>query len=190
MIGIGSVHTITFAPGEYGELLEHARRKLSGRYLPGEEAERKAYGLLGGRQRGDVLDGLDVTHVFPLRGNLRSEPQFRPTVDRLMAEVAVPSETPMERRGWVAHPDEIRSAEQTCDSTGSMIFGSYHMHRVPWSHDPARDTCTELDTRLADGSGLWMLILSMVDPQRPVLRAFFEGRNEHEATVRTGRAGG
>jgi hypothetical protein len=89
----------------------------------------------------------------------------------------------MQRRGWVAHPDEIRSAELACDAAGATIFGSYHMHRVAWSHDPIRDTCTELDTRLAEGSGLWMLILSMVDPERPVLRAFFEGRNDHEAAV-------
>lgn len=187
MIGIGSVSSIALSPRDYSELLGHARRKLRGEYLPGEEAEPKAYGLLGGRRREDCLE---VTHIFPLRGNLRSEPQFRPAVDRLMAEVAVPSETPMERRGWVAHPDEIRGAEEACDSTGSMVFGSYHMHRVPWSHDPVRDTCTELDTRLAEGSGLWMLILSMVDPDRPVLRAFFEGRNEHEATVCNRLAGG
>lgn len=187
MIEIGSVRTITFAPAEYGELLGHARRKLSGAYLPGEEAAPKAYGLLGARWQRDCLE---VTNVFALRGNQRSEPQFRTAVDGLMAEVAVPSETPMEQRGWVAHPDEVRSAEQACDATGAMIFGSYHMHRVPWSHDPIRDTCTELDTRLAEDSGLWMLILSMVEPDRPVLRAFFEGRNEHEATVRTGRADG
>lgn len=186
MTGLGSVRSIVFAACEYDELLGHARRKLRGEYLPGEEPERKAYGLLGGRQREDRLE---VTHIFPLRGNLRSEPQFRPTVDRLMAEVAVPSETPMARRGWVAHPDEIRNAEEACDTAGAMIFGSYHMHRVPWSHDRVRDTCTELDTRLAEGSGLWMLILSMIDPDRPVLRAFFEGRNDHEATVRTGCAG-
>lgn len=183
MIGLDSVRTIAFASPEYGELLGHAQRKLRGEYVPGEEAAPKAYGLLGGRQREGCLE---VTHVFPLRANLRSEPQFRPAVDRLMAEFAVPSETPTERRGWVAHPDEVRSAEEACDSVGAMIFGSYHMHRVPWSHDPVRDTCTELDTRLAEGSGLWMLILSMVDAERPVLRAFFEGRNEHEATVHVG----
>lgn len=186
MTSLGSVRTIKFAPREYGELLGHARRKLRGEYLPDEEAEPKAYGLLGGRQRQTCMH---ITHVFPLRGNLRSEPQFKPTVDRLMAEVAVPSETPMTRRGWVAHPDEIRRAEDACDSIGGVVFGSYHMHRVPWSHDPDRDTCTELDTRLAEGSGLWMLILSMVDPEHPVLRAFFEGRNDHEARVCADGAG-
>ncbi len=65
-----------------------------------------------------------------------------------------------------------------------MLFGAYHMHRVAWSHDPRRDTCTELDQCLARDSGLWTFILSMVEPERPVLRAFFEGDNDREATVR------
>ncbi len=186
MIGLDRVATIVFAPPDYDTLLEHVRRKLRGEYLTGEEAERKAYGLLGGRQRETCLD---VTNVFPLQRSLRSEPQFKPSVDRLMAEFAVPSETPMERRGWVAHPDEVRNAEQVCDDAGDVVFGSYHMHRVPWSHDTLRDTCTELDSRLGENSGMWMLILSMVDPQHPVLRAFFEGRNDREARVLTGGSG-
>ncbi len=57
-------------------------------------------------------------------------------------------------------------------------------HRPPSRDDPLRDTCTELDGKLAEGSGLWMFILWMVDPERPVLRAFFEGCNDREATVR------
>ena len=183
MTGLEGVRTIVVAPREYGEILQHAERKLRGDYFQNEETERKAYGLVGGRQR----DGhIEVTHVFPLRLNLRSDPQYKPTMDQLMAETAIPSETPLSRRGWVAHPDEIRAAEQACDESDSMILGSYHMHRVAWLHDRLRDTCTELDTRLAEGSGLWMLILSMVDPGRPVLRAFFEGRNDHEAQVRIG----
>lgn len=187
MSGLHEIREIVFPRRRYNELLGHALRKLRGEYLPDEEAGPKAYGLLGGRQQGSSLT---VTHVLPLRRNLRSEPRYKPFVDRLMAEVAVPSETPMDRRGWVADPGEVLAAEQACDSCGAGVFGSYHMHRVPWSHDPRRDTCTELDTQLAGGSGLWMLILSVVDPERPVLRAFFEGRNDHEALVCTGTPSG
>lgn len=183
MIGLGAVHTIVFVRREYDELLTHARRKLRGAYLPEEETERKAYGLVAGRHKEGHIE---VTHVFPLRRNLRSDPQYKPAMDRLMAEAAIPSETPLARRGWVAHPDEVRGVEHACDESGSVVLGSYHMHRVAWPHDPRRDTCTVLDTRLAESSGLWMLILSMVDPDRPVLRAFFEGRNDHEAQVRIG----
>ena len=166
-------------------IVGHARRKLAGEYLPDEEAAPKAYGLVGGCRHGQVIE---VTHVFPLSGNLRSDERYKASVDQLMDEVAVPSQTPFAARGWVAPPEEVRSAEQACDESGSMVFASYHMHRVPWDHDSRRDTCTELDARLGDGSGLWMLILSMVNPQRPLLRAFFEGRNDHEAPVHLGSA--
>ena len=57
------------------------------------------------------------------------------------------------------------------------------MHRVPWGDIPRRDTCTALDTALARESGLWAFILSMVDPERPVLRAFFEGDNCREGRI-------
>lgn len=178
---LDAVRTITFPPQPRDRVVEHARRKLRGEYLPEEETAKKSYGLLGGRVQGsDVL----VTHAFPLRRNLRWSPQLQPYIDEVMDEVAVASETPFQRRGWVTDPREVRAAEQTCDAAGSTLFGSYHMHRVAWSHDPVRDTCTQLDRRLAEGSGLWCLILSMVDPQRPVLRAFYEGRNEQEALVR------
>lgn len=181
MTGLGQVGEIVFPAAVYGRLLAHARRKLRGEHLPGEETERKAYGLVGGCQRGRRID---VTHVFPLRRNLRYEPRYKAYVDRLMDEVGHSSETPFERRGWVADPGEVLRAEEVCGAGGGLVFGGYHMHRVPWSHDPRREECTELDTRLAERSGLWMLILSMVDPDHPLLRAFFEGRNDHEAAVR------
>ena len=36
---------------------------------------------------------------------------------------------------------------------------------------------------LARGSGLWAFILSMLEPEQPVLRAFFEGDNHREARI-------
>lgn len=181
MIALDGTREFVVAADLYGQVVEHARRKLRREYRADEEPERKAYGLVGGR-----LDGtrVTVTDVFPLRRNLRYAPSYKPYIDRLMREVGVPSETPFERRGWVADPAEVLAAEQACDARGALVCGGYHMHRMPWPHDPARDTCTLLDTRLAEDSGLWVLILSMVDPRRPVLRAFFEGRNDREARVR------
>ncbi len=165
----------------YTQIVEHGSRKLSGHYLPDEEQAPKAYGLLGGRP-GDGK--LELTRVFPLRRNLRQAPLYKSYVDELMDEVAVPSQTSLDKRGWVTDPAEVLAAERECDSCASVLIGSYHMHRVAWEHDPDRDCCTELDTRLADGSNLWMLILSMVRPERPLLRAFFEGHNDLEAPVR------
>ena len=172
---------LTFPHVLHAALVDHGRRKLEGRWSEGEEQAPKAYGLVGGR-----IDGprVEVTHVLPLRNNLRERPDQKADVDRLMAEVAVPSETPMDRRGWVADPREVMAAERTCDEAGSTLFGAYHMHRVPWPDDPLRDTCTALDRCLAEGSGLWTLILSLVDPGQPRLRAFFEGDNHIEAAIR------
>lgn len=84
----------------------------------------------------------------------------------------------------MADPKEVLQAQRACDRAGAVLFGNYHMHRVPWPHDPGRDTCTDLDTQLAAGSGLWAFIVSMVDPDEPRVRAFFEADNGREATVR------
>lgn len=182
IVGLEDVREILFPPHAYERLLQHGRRKLRADYLPGEETERKAYGLLGGRLSGTRIE---VTRVFPLQRNLRYMQRYRGFVDAMMESYAVSSETPFDRRGWIADPREVMEAEQDCQAHGALVFGTYHMHRVPWDDDPFRDTCTELDTRLAEDSGLWMLILSMVDPERPILRAFFEGRNQHEAATVT-----
>ena len=167
----------------YARLVDHGRRKLGGLWVEGEEQAPKAYGLVGGRLSGPRVE---LTHVFPLRNNLRSRPDLKGHVDRLMAEMAVPSETPADRRGWVADPREVMAADRACEGAGSTLFGAYHMHRVPWPDDPLRDACTDLDRGLAEGSGLWALILSLVDPERPRLRAFFEGSNDREAVIRVG----
>lgn len=175
-----AISEVTFPPALYAALLDHARRKLAGDWLPGEEQAPKAYGLVGGRIAGGRAF---VTQVVPLQHNLRDRDDVKGEVDRLMDELAVPSETPLDRRGWVADPREVLAAERRCEAEGSVLFGAYHMHRVAWSHDPRRDTCTALDRALARDSGLWAFILSMVDPGRPVLRAFFEGDNDREAVV-------
>ncbi|MDP8928846.1 MAG: hypothetical protein M3O70_09795 [Actinomycetota bacterium] len=179
-VGLENVREIIFPRHAYERLLQHGRRKLRAEYLPGEETERKAYGLLGGRLS---RPRIEVTRVFPLRRNLRYTQRYKGFVDEIMERYAVPSDTPFERRGWIADPREVMEAERACQAHGGLLFGTYHMHRVPWGDDPFRDTCTELDARLAEDSGLWMLILSMVDPERPILRAFFEGRNHHEAAI-------
>jgi len=165
----------------YAKLVDHGRRKLSGRWIASEEQAPKAYGLMGGRLRDRTAT---VTHVIPLINNLRDRPDLKVEVDRLMDSVAFPSETPMERRGWVADPRELLVAERHCDAEGAVLFGAYHMHRIPWPHDPRRDTCTAIDTALAEGSGMWSFILSMVSPTQPRLRAFFEGDNDREAPIR------
>ncbi|HEX2063981.1 MAG TPA: hypothetical protein VHE80_06135 [Acidimicrobiales bacterium] len=177
---LAAITDIVFPALLHDAVLQHGRRKLAGRWEPGEEQAPKAYGLVGGRRDGTTVT---VTLVVPLRNNLRDRGHFKAAMEGLVQQLAVPSETPLDRRGWVADPREVLAAERRCEATGSVLFGAYHMHRVAWSHDPRRDTCTDLDAALAAGSGLWAFILSMVDPERPVLRAFFEGDNEQEAEI-------
>lgn len=172
----------------FEQLVGHAERKLRGEYQDDEVPEKKAYGLIGGHWRGA---GIEIVHVVPLRQNLRWSAGVKDYMDGLVQDMAVRSETPLERRGWVTDPAEVRAAEEDFDRAGAMLVGSYHMHRVPWEQDPWRDRCTDLDRQLAAGSGLWVFILSMVAPEQPILRAFFEGSNAHEATLRwDGAAGG
>lgn len=175
------VEDVVFPAHLYEALVAHARRKLSRRYVEGEEQAPKAYGLVGGRL---VHGHGEVTHVVPLLRNQRDEPHLKPVLDQVMDDLAIPSETPLSGRGWATDPRELLAADLAFDAAGSMLLGGYHMHRVPWQHDPLRDTCTEVDRDLGRGSGLLMFILSMVDPDRPVLRAYFEGDNDDERPVR------
>lgn len=181
MVDNHSVEVIMLPEALWRQIFDHGARKLRAEYRPDEEPPPKAYGLVGGRRLSATR--LRVSHVFPLIRNLRYEPHLREEIDRLVQELAVASETPLDRRGWVADPLEVRAAERACDDSGSVLLGSYHMHRVPWPSDRWRDTPTALDTRLAEASGMWSLILSMVDPGRPRLRAFFEGHIDREAKV-------
>lgn len=183
MNALEDVEEVYLGASHYRSLVGHGLRKLRGKYRPDETPERKAYGLLAGRLR----DGrIDTTHLFCLARNARFEPAYRREMDELMTSLAVPSETPLERRGWLTDPQELLDAQRQCEAANAVIFASYHMHRVSWPHDPLRDTCTAIDTALAEGRGLWVVILSLVDPQRPILRAFFEGDNNREARVVVG----
>lgn len=162
------------------EVVGHAARKLRGEYREDESPEPQAFGLLAGVPRGGALRG---TATFALRRNLRADPRRGREVDSVVRELATDSRTPIERRGWVAAPEELIAAEDHCDRAGLTVFAAYHMHKVPWDHDPLRDRPTALDTALGEGQGLWMLIVSMVDPDRPRLRAFWEGRPEAEVPL-------
>lgn len=162
-------------------MLEHCRRKLAGSYLPGEDRNRKAFGLLAGTRS---PGGLVVSRCFPLLANARHHDCHRDYMNRMMDEHAIPSETPLAKRGWVADPEELAGVVKTCRQDNLLLLGSYHMHRVAWEHDRLRDTPTSLDTILGRDSRLIMLIVSMVDPDQPRIRAFDEGKIEREYPIR------
>ena len=104
-------------------------------------------------------------------------------MDAMMAAHAIPSETPLAERGWVADPAELAAALRSCRELDLRLIGSYHMHRVAWPDDPRRDTPTALDTVLGRNSRLVMFIMAMVDPARPRLRAFADGDAAQEIPI-------
>lgn len=179
--GVDAPREILFPRPLYASMISHAARKIEGHYLEDETPERKAFGLLAGRRRGDTWE---VRGVIPLMANLRHDPLRKSDMDEIVDRHAIPSETPNENRGWIAAGREILAAEAFCDDEGWILFGHYHTHRVRWPDDPARDSCTVLDRVLAEGTGTWMFIVSVVDLNRPRVRAFYEGDNEKEAMIR------
>ncbi|WP_315284721.1 hypothetical protein, partial [Fusobacterium hwasookii] len=87
----------------YDKMLEHCYRKLEKKYYDYELQEQKAYGLLSG----EVLDDESVLikNIYPLYKNGRYEDKER--MDKKMKEFAIPSETPLEKRGWVVDNKEM-----------------------------------------------------------------------------------
>lgn len=165
----------------YTSIIAHAVRKFTDHYLDGETPEHKAFGMLAGHQTGGRMR---TSGVFPLLVNLRHDPSYRTDMNGIVENHAIASQTPMDRRGWIADGRELMAIERICDATGAVVFGNYHTHRVAWPHDPLRDTCTELDKVLAGDSGQWTFILSVVDLHCPRLRAFYEGDNAREAPIK------
>jgi len=167
-------------PGENRRIiLEHCRQALDD-YQNGRTEGCKAFGLLCG----EVSDGIiTVAECFPLEKNVRSQSPYKEQLDKIMEEHAIPSVTPLERRGWVADPAELFARIRECRRNQHVLLGTYHMHRVGWEHDRTRDKPTVLDAVLARESGLLMFIVSMVDPAKPVIRAFYEGITVQEVPI-------
>jgi len=145
-----------------------------------EMQEPKAFGLLGG-----IIEErhIIISHAQPLLRNARQRDCNKQFMDGTMGMHAIPSETPLDKRGWVADPNELHSALDTFRTKGIRILGTYHMHRVAWEHDQTRDTPTELDNILAQNSRLFMFIISMVNPASPIIKAYFEGDCKQELPI-------
>lgn len=156
----------------FDAMISHCLRKLQGDYLPGEGRAPKAFGLIGGKIEGDILM---VGDIIPLSKNARDCGTRKAIMDKAMHRHAITSETPLDQRGWVAEPTELDTALLSLRTQGLRLLGNYHMHRVAWDHDSQRDTPTELDTVLGKDSRMLMFIIAMVNPDAPVIRAFFEG---------------
>lgn len=161
-------------------IIEHCRRKAAGIYLPDESEEHKAFGLIAG----NVADNTMLVQLcLPLKRNARSDEPYKQFMDKLLDEYAIPSKTPLNRRGWVAAPDELRQKITQCQEKQLSLFGTYHSHLIAWQDDPLRDTPTKLDGVLARGSRLLTFVVSMVDPRHPIIKAFYEGDRDREIPI-------
>ncbi len=164
----------------WDEIVSHCKRKMAGEFLPGESKVRRAYGILAGSQKGREIF---IKRVLPVKKNARTVEPLKTYMDTVMAEYARPSRTPMSQRGWITDPLELKLCYEKCDQDDLDIFGTYHMHIVPWEGDPIRDTPTLLDTVLARNSNLFTFIIAMVDVSRPLIKAFFEGEKNKQVPV-------
>jgi hypothetical protein len=180
MIVFEQVNQIILPDPRWQEILEHCKRKLDGKHLPGESKGRKAYGLVAGAQNERTLI---VERVIPVSKNVRDQEPYKTYMDKIMEQHAMPSKTPLSGRGWISDPEELKECYDKCDQEKLVVFGTYHMHIVPWDHDALRDTPTYLDTVLAKNSGLFSLIVSMVDKSHPSIRGFYEGLVEKEIPI-------
>jgi len=180
MVLFTEINKIMLPGPNWQEILEHSKRKLAGNYLPGESKGRRAYGLVAGVQNGITLN---AKRILSAKRNVRDQEPYKTYMDKMMEEHAISSKTPSSSRGWMTDPGELKECYDRCDQEGLIVFGTYHMHVVPWEHDPRRDTPTNLDMVLARNSNLFILIISMVDVSQPNIRAFFEGRLEEEIPV-------
>lgn len=163
-----------------GEMISHCHRKLQGEYLPGEGQSPKAFGLIGGTVNGTSVE---AEIIIPLFKNARECDEKRGEMDKAMNLHGTPSVTPFDQRGWIAEQEELDNALQILLEKRLRLVGNYHMHRIAWDHDPHRDTPTKIDTVLGCTSRMFMFIISMVNPEAPVIRAFFEGNNDFEVPV-------
>ena len=160
--------------------ISHCLRKLNQKYLEHESKERKAYGLIGGRVEDNVLC---IGAIAPLYKNSREHSDEKRYMDEVLGKHAQASETPLPQRGWVADADETINILGEFGAKGLELIAAYHMHRVPWENDPTRETPTELDTVLAEGSGLFTFIIATINPDMPVIRAFYEGYIDQELPI-------
>ena len=180
MSWLNDIDQILLPREKWEEIISHCKRKLAGEFLPGESRVKRAYGILAGAQEGRDLK---VKLVLPVKKNARNQEPLKTYMDTVMTEHAVPSTTPLSQRGWITDPEELMECFNLCDHENLQIFGTYHMHIVPWEGDPIRDTPTLLDTVLARDSNLFSFIISMVDIEKPSMKAFFEGVIDNETPL-------
>ena len=122
----------------------------------------KAFGLL----LGDPTDPLfpfravDVV-VFDPRRNRRNDPDYQPAFHAQGSNFRS-----YEDAGFVADPAELREAWRAAEAAGLESVAPFHIHR----RQPAN--FSSIDFRLHNPAFAWHLIISLRDPDRPVIQPF------------------
>lgn len=159
MKSLVEVEELVFPRHVYWQIVAHARRKLSGRYLPGEEPAPVAYGAVGGR----LVNGSgEVTRAVPLA----AERPLGSLLDDVTVRPRTGPGTPPRRR------------------QDAVLFGGYQAGSATSRHAGPGRRRSHVESDVAAGSGLWMFVLSMVEAEIPVLNAHFEGDRTRQAPVR------
>lgn len=175
------INEIHFPKEQYCKLIEHCLRKLNGGYLAEETKEQQAYGLIGGKIFKQVLL---IGMVVPLYKNFRKDRSIKKHMDNIVSKYAIPAKTPIEERGWIASPSETIGVLKMLQQENLQLVGTYHMHHLlSWNGDGERDKPTELDRNLAKDTELFMFIIGMINPQKPIIRTYYEGCVNQEIQV-------
>src|ERR1700684_4526519 len=102
-VDISEVARVELSEPCWQGMLAHAERKLDGRWLCGESREQQAFGLLAGRL---TVDAILTTMIFPLLRNVRQDPVRGAPIREAVNELATPSRTPLDQRGWLCGAGE------------------------------------------------------------------------------------
>lgn len=161
-------------------IYDHCKRKNNKIYYDDETKEQKAYGLVGGIR---INNNIEIKEISILKDNVRKISPYKEFMDDLMNKYAEPSITALDNRGWVASPLESCQILKKYQDDNIEWVGSYHMHRVAWENDKLRDTPTLLDKKMAENTQQIQFIISVVNPEKPIMKCFFEGNIEQEIPI-------
>lgn len=163
------------------EIVNHCIRKYNKSYLPDEMQEQQAYGILAGKLNRNIVC---VNSIYKCKINYRNNASVMSYINNLIATYAIPSDTPIDQRGWVASPHEVMEALNNFDLLGCDLLGSYHMHHEKsWNGIQSKEYPSTFDEKLAKNSNLIMFVVSIISESKYSIKAFYNGLKEKEIEV-------
>jgi len=181
MIDYNSKYKIYLPESIRNIIVDHCLRKFSKKYLPIETHEQQAYGMVAGSVDDNVIH---IGSVYTCNLNYRNDPTVVGYINGLINKYAIPSDTPIEHRGWVASPSEVIEAHDCFDKENTYLIGSYHMHHMKsWNGGQSKNYPSDFDEKLAENSNMIMFIVSVISGTECSIRAFYNGQKEREIEI-------